>query len=82
MRNGDELQCGLHLVKMVIINGFNLFCQLQLKMKDIAIPHPPQCAHWGTFPSGEGFYYPAKFRFYLTSSISSRNTLRLRRIMS
>ena len=55
MRNGDELQCGLHLVKMVIIYGFNLFCQLQLKMKDIAIPHPPQCAHWGTFPSGEGF---------------------------
>ena len=18
-------------------------------------PHPPQCAHWGTFPRGEGF---------------------------
>ena len=20
----------------------------------IAVPHPPQCAHWGTFPPGEG----------------------------
>ena len=19
-------------------------------------PHPPQCAHWGTFPLGEGLY--------------------------
>ena len=19
-------------------------------------PHPPQCAHWGTFPQGEGLY--------------------------
>ena len=32
---------------------------MQLTLGDIAIPHPPQCAHWGTFPSGEGFL-PAK----------------------
>ena len=55
MRNGDIWQHGMHLVKMVIIYGYDRFYQLQLKTKDIAIPHPPQCAHWGTFPSGEGF---------------------------
>ena len=55
MRNGDILQRGMHSVKMVIGFGFTLFYELHLKMKDIAIPHPPQCAHWGTFPSGEGF---------------------------
>ena len=62
MRNGDIWQDGMHLVKMVIICGYDHFYQLQSKTKDIAIPHPPQCAHWGTFPSGEGFY-PAKFQF-------------------
>ena len=32
----------------------------------IAIPHPPQCAHWGTFPSGEGIFpsrWCAKLQF-------------------
>ena len=32
----------------------------------IAIPHPPQCAHWGTFPSGEGIsaaHHTAKLQF-------------------
>ncbi|MDY4582850.1 MAG: hypothetical protein SPD81_08375, partial [Candidatus Faecousia sp.] len=22
-------------------------------MEHIAVPHPPQCAHWGTFPPGQ-----------------------------
>jgi len=40
------------------------FCQMQLH----AIPHPPQCAHWGTFPPGEGFV----FFFVKTDEISSK----------
>ena len=49
------LQRGMHQVKMVITYGVCLVYQLQSSMNAIAIPHPPQCAHWGTFPSGEGF---------------------------
>ena len=30
-------------------------------------PHPPQCAHWGTFPEGEGFglRFPSRLRNHL-----------------
>ena len=52
-------QCEMHLVKTEIADDCYHFYQLQLVMKNIAMPHPPQWAHWGTFPSGEGFY-PAK----------------------
>ena len=55
MRNGDISQYRMHLVKMETTDDYYHFYQLQLVMKNIAIPHPPQCAHWGTFPSGEGF---------------------------
>ena len=24
-------------------------------------PHPPQCAHWGTFPKGEGMALPRQW---------------------
>ena len=27
---------------------------VQSKAMDFAVPLPPQCAHWGTFPPGEG----------------------------
>ncbi len=57
-------QYGLYPVKMEITDDCGHFYQLQLMMEDIAIPHPPQCAHWGTFPSGEGFH-PAKLQFVL-----------------
>ena len=57
-------QCEMHLVKTEIADDCYHFYQLQLVMKNIAIPHPPQCADWGTFPSGEGFY-PAKSQFLL-----------------
>ena len=31
-----------------------LFNEMHTNMEHIAVPHPPQCAHWGTFPPGEG----------------------------
>ena len=42
-----------------------LFHELQTNSEHIAVPHPPQCAHWGTFPLGEGIAlrYLYKFQF-------------------
>ena len=31
-----------------------LFNEMHTDSEHIAVPHPPQCAHWGTFPPGEG----------------------------
>ena len=31
-----------------------LFNEMHTNSEQIAVPHPPQCAHWGTFPPGEG----------------------------
>ena len=31
-----------------------LFNEMHTDSEQIAVPHPPQCAHWGTFPPGEG----------------------------
>ena len=33
--------------------------KLHTCLSGFAIPLPPQCAHWGTFPPGEGFIYPS-----------------------
>ena len=35
--------------------GFN-----ELSSYQDRTPHPPQCAHWGTFPQGEGLYKKQK----------------------
>ena len=35
---------------LTITHLLQAYCVLQLH----ASPHPPQCAHWGTFPPGEG----------------------------
>ena len=42
-----------------------LFHEVHTNMEHIAVPHPPQCAHWGTFPRGEGIAlrHPDKFQF-------------------
>ncbi|MDY4582363.1 MAG: hypothetical protein SPD81_05870, partial [Candidatus Faecousia sp.] len=42
-----------------------LFNEMHTDSEHIAVPHPPQCAHWGTFPPGEGiaFRQPDKFQF-------------------
>ena len=31
-----------------------IFHEVHTYLQHIAVPHPPQCAHWGTFPPGEG----------------------------
>ena len=42
-----------------------LFNEMHTNMEHIAVPHPPQCAHWGTFPPGEGIAlrHPCKHQF-------------------
>ena len=42
-----------------------LFIEMHTDSEQIAVPHPPQCAHWGTFPPGEGiaFRHPYKHQF-------------------
>ncbi len=33
--------------------------KLHFDSEAVAVPHLPQCAHWGTFPPGEGVGAPA-----------------------
>ena len=42
-----------------------LFNEMHTDSEQIAVPHPPQCAHWGTFPPGGryGAAHPHKFQF-------------------
>ena len=56
----------MHFVKMVETESFIHFIWVHSSFHCIAIPHPPQCAHWGTFPSGEGIsavHHTAKLQF-------------------
>ena len=54
MRNGDISSFGMHLNQTIQIFQLYLLTELQTDLEHIAVPHPPQCAHWGTFPPGEG----------------------------
>ena len=40
-----------------------LFNEMHTDSEQIAVPHPPQCAHWGTFPPGEGIARQASQHF-------------------
>ena len=44
----------MYFVKMVETETFIHFIRVHSSYHCIAIPHPPQFANWGTFPSGEG----------------------------
>ena len=65
----DEEWRHLTIRNAVNLNGTDfpiiLFTELQTNSEHIAVPHPPQCAHWGTFPPGEGIAlrYLYKFQF-------------------
>ena len=65
----DEEWRHLTICNAVNLNGTDFsnvpFHELQTNSEHIAVPHPPQCAHWGTFPPGEGiaFRHPSKFQF-------------------
>ena len=54
----DEERRHLTICNAVNLNGTDFsnvpFHELQTNSEHIAVPHPPQCAHWGTFPPGEG----------------------------
>ena len=54
MRNGDTLPFAMQLIQTVQTFPMYLFHEMHTNMEHIAVPHPPQCAHWGTFPPGEG----------------------------
>ncbi|MCI7808884.1 hypothetical protein MR626_06305, partial [bacterium] len=50
MRNGDISSFGMHLNQTIQIFQLYFLTELQTDLEHIAVPHPPQCAHWGTFP--------------------------------
>ena len=54
MRNGDTLPFSMQSSQRVQPFPMYLFNEMHTNMEHIAVPHPPQCAHWGTFPPGEG----------------------------
>ena len=54
MRNGDTLPFAMRSIQTVQAFPMYLFNEMHTNMEHIAVPHPPQCAHWGTFPPGEG----------------------------
>ena len=54
MRNGDTLPFAMQSIQTVQTFPMYLFNELQTNSEHIAVPHPPQCAHRGTFPPGEG----------------------------
>ena len=57
-----------------------LFNEMHTDSEQIAVPHPPQCAHWGTFPPGEGIAlrHLDKFQFTALLSESDKHILLLR----
>ena len=65
MRNGDTLPFAMRSIQTVQTFPMYLFNEMHTDSEHIAVPHPPQCAHWGTFPPGEGiaFRHPSKFQF-------------------
>ena len=65
MRNGDTLPFAMQLIQTVQTFPMYLFHEVHTNLEHIAVPHPPQCAHWGTFPPGEGIAlrYLYKFQF-------------------
>ena len=66
----DEEWRHLTICNAVNLNGTDFsnvpFHELQTNSEHIAVPHPPQCAHWGTFPPGEGIAAPHLNKFQLT----------------
>ena len=56
----------MHFVKMVETETFIRYIWVHSSWHCFAIPHPPQFANWGTFPSGEGIsaaHHTAKLQF-------------------
>ena len=65
MRNGDTLPFVMQSIQTVQPFPMYLFNEMHTDSEHIAVPHPPQCAHWGTFPPGEGIalHHPYKHQF-------------------
>ena len=57
MRNGDTLPFTMQSIQTVQPFPMYLFNEMHTDSEHIAVPHPPQCAHWGTFPPGEGIAF-------------------------
>ena len=65
MRNGDTFPFVMQSIQTVQPFPMYLFNEMHTDSEHIAVPHPPQCAHWGTFPPGEGIAlrHPCKHLF-------------------
>ena len=53
MRNGDTFPFVMQSIQTVQPFPMYLFNEMHTDSEHIAVPHPPQCAHWGTFPPGQ-----------------------------
>ena len=58
-----------------------LFDEMHIDSEHIAVPHPPQCAHWGTFPPGEGIAFRHTFKHQLIDPLGKTETIRTQRTM-
>ena len=71
MRNGEIGNIPMQFVKMVETESFIRYIWVHSSSHCVAIPHPPQFANWGTFPSGEGIsaaHHIAKLQFICLSA--------------
>ena len=64
MRNGDTFPFAMQSIQTVQPFPMYLFNEMHTDSEHIAVPHPPQCAHWGTFPPGEGIVCPRQTPIY------------------
>ena len=62
MRNGDTFPFLMQSSQRVQPFPMYLFNEMHTDSEHIAVPHPPQCAHWGTFPPGEGIVRPSSLQ--------------------
>ena len=62
MRNGDTFPFSTRSRETVQPFLMYLFDEMHIDSEHIAVPHPPQCAHWGTFPPGEGIAFRHTFK--------------------
>ena len=53
--SGDNLQCGTGKDLLICFVWPSLFLRTSFSIS-ARIPLQPQCAHWGSFPSGEAFW--------------------------
>ncbi len=69
MRNGDTFPFLMQSSQRVQPFPMYLFNEMHTDSEHIAVPHPPQCAHWGTFPPFQNHPRRGYHILYLISRI-------------